>query len=163
MSRTRGKQWLKIDLGQGSAAGAQLGSLRRSADPTQVLSYLRGVGEPVSAVGTETVRGAKTTHYRGQVDLGRAAQQGAVDQPTVAGFTRQFGSSRFPVDVWVDGQGRAGRTSYMLKPVSGAGSFTFTQEMYDFGGAGVKALPAPPADQVLDINQLATAAGTPSG
>jgi len=61
------------------------------------------------------------------------------------------------------GRAARGAPHYMLKPVSGAGSFTFTQEMYDFGGAGVKALPAPPADQVLDINQLATAAGTPSG
>lgn len=166
-ARTGGKQWLKIDLNDAANArggSGQLGSLSQSSDPTQVLKYLRGAGGPVTTVGTEDVRGTKTTHYRTQVDLQKAVQQGAFAKGAVDTFTKQFGASTFPVDVWIDGQGRAARTRYSLKPLSGVGSFTFTQELYDFGKANVGAVPAPPADQTADISQLAkAAAGTRGG
>jgi len=81
-------------------------------------------------------------------------QHGAFGQSTADAFAKQFGTGTFPVDVWIDKQGRADRTSYSLKPLSGIGSFTFTQELYDFGNAGVGELTPPPAAQTQDIGQL---------
>lgn len=166
-SQTGGKQWLKIDLdalSKSMGGNGQLGSLSQSGDPTQVLKYLRGSSDAVKTVGPETVRGVKTTHYTAQADLQKAVQQGAFGQSTVDTFKKQFGTTTFPVDVWIDKQGRADRTSYSLKPLSGVGSFTFTQEMYDFGKADVGALTPPPADQTQDVSELAKkAAGTAGG
>jgi len=118
-----------------------------------VLKYLKGSSQSVTRVGEEQVRGAHTTHYRAQVDLQRAVQQGVFGQATAA----------FPVDVWIDDQGRASRTSYSMKAVT-AGSFSFTQELYDFGKADVSGVTAPPADQTRDISSLTkAAAGTTTG
>jgi len=155
-SQAGGKQWLKIDLNalSTSAGGRQLGSLSQSSDPSQVLKYLQGSSGAVSTVGKEDVRGTPSTHYRTQVELAKAVQHGAFDQSTADAFVKQFGTGTFPVDVWIDKQGRADRTSYSLKPLSGVGSFTFTQELYDFGNAGVGELTSPPIDQTQDISQL---------
>ncbi len=155
-SQTGGKQWLKIDLNALSktASGRQLGSLSQSSDPSQVLKYLQGSDGPVTTVGKEDVRGTPSTHYRAQVELAQAVKRGAFDQSTADAFVKQFGTGTFPVDVWIDKQGRADRTSYSLKPLSGVGSFTFNQELYDFGNAGVGELAPPPAAQTQDISQL---------
>ncbi len=155
-TQTGGKQWLKIDLNalSTSAGGRQLGSLSQSSDPSQVLKYLQGSSAAVSTVGKEDVRGTPSTHYRTQVELAKAVKRGAFGQSTADAFVKQFGTGTFPVDVWIDKQGRAGRTSYSLKPLSGVGSFTFTQELYDFGNAGVGELTSPPIGQTQDISQL---------
>jgi len=155
-SQTGGKQWLKIDLNALSktASGRQLGSLSQSSDPSQVLKYLQGSNGPVTTVSKEDVRGTPSTHYRAQVELAKAVKHGAFDQSTADAFVKQFGTGTFPVDVWIDKQGRADRTSYSLKPLSGVGSFTFTQELYDFGNAGVGELTPPPTNQTQDIGQL---------
>jgi len=153
--RAGGKPWLKIDpAALARSSGGQFGSLSQSADPTQVLKYLQGASGPVTTVGKENVRGTPTTHYRTQVDVRKAAQQGAFSGAAASSFSKQFGTSTFPLEVWIDKQGRASRTSYSLKPVSGVGSFAFTQELYDFGKADVGTLTAPPADQTTDISRL---------
>ena len=155
-SQAGGKQWLKIDLNalSTSAGGRQLGSLSQSSDPSQVLKYLQGSSAAVSTVGKEDVRGTPSTHYRTQVELAKAVKRGAFGQSTADAFIKQFGTGTFSVDVWIDKQGRADRTSYSLKPLSGVGSFTFTQELYDFGNAGIGELTSPPAAQTQDISQL---------
>jgi len=126
-----GKPWIKIDLAEVSKSlggSGQLGNVSQGSDPAQVLKYLKGSSQSVTRVGEEQVRGAHTTHYRAQVDLQRAVQQGAFGQATADSFKKQFGTTAFPVDVWIDDQGRASRTSYSMKAVT-AGSFSFTQEL----------------------------------
>jgi len=155
-----GKPWIKIDLAEVSKSlggSGQLGNVSQGSDPAQVLKYLKGSSQSVTRVGEEQVRGAHTTHYRAQVDLQRAVQQGAFGQATADSFKKQFGTTAFPVDVWIDDQGRASRTSYSMKAVT-AGSFSFTQELYDFGKADVSGVTAPPADQTRDISSLTKAA-----
>jgi len=161
-----GKPWIKIDLAEVSKSlggSGQLGNVSQGSDPAQVLKYLKGSSQSVTRVGEEQVRGAHTTHYRAQVDLQRAVQQGAFGQATADSFKKQFGTTAFPVDVWIDDKGRTSRTSYSMKAVT-AGSFSFTQELYDFGKADVSGVTAPPADQTRDISSLTkAAAGTTTG
>jgi hypothetical protein len=161
-----GKPWIKIDLAEVSKSlggSGQLGNVSQGSDPAQVLKYLKGSSQSVTRVGEEQVRGAHTTHYRAQVDLQRAVQQGVFGQATADSFKKQFGTTAFPVDVWIDDQGRASRTSYSMKAVT-AGSFSFTQELYDFGKADVSGVTAPRADQTRDISSLTkAAAGTTTG
>ncbi|HEV2810764.1 MAG TPA: hypothetical protein VGV93_10260 [Acidimicrobiales bacterium] len=62
---------------------------------TDALEYLRSVTDEVTEVGAETVRGVDTTHYRGTVRLAEA------------GASRE--RDRYPVEVWVDENGRTRR------------------------------------------------------
>ena len=70
-----GRSWMRIDLAKAASQKgfdlAALGTNGPSQDPSQVLDYLRGAGR-ATKVGTETVRGIKTTHYRVTVDLQQA-------------------------------------------------------------------------------------------
>lgn len=121
-----GAVWLKTE---DSPEGAALRSLtHRLAASTQSLEYLRSVAEDVTEVGIEEVRGVSTVHHQGSVRL------------TELGAAPEF--ERFPVEVWVDEDGRTRRFSY--HPIGS--QETSVWEFYDFG-VPVELTP-PPVDQV---------------
>lgn len=165
-----GKEWIKID---GAEAAAQLGIdlseiEQMGNDPRQQLAYLTGVSDDVEEVGEDDVRGEATTHYRGTVRIDDVMaqleeQDGIVDVERFRDQVEAAGMDEMDFDVWVDDEGRARRmvTAVPLPPDAGAGAgdgeVEVTLEMFDFG-AEVEAAP-PPADQVLDITELATQGG----
>ncbi len=105
---------------EGRAAAAVRNAL---ASPSGSLRYLRSVAEDVVEVGKERVRGRRTTHYQGSVDLGRAG-----------GPARMF-----PVEIWVDEDGLVRR--YRYHPLGSRE--TFVWEFYDYGVAVDLTPPAP--------------------
>jgi hypothetical protein len=161
-----GKPYGKIDLqAVGRSKGLDFSSLTSgSSDPTSGLSYLNGAADGVTKVGTETLRGAKTTHYKATVDLQKAeAKATAAQKQTIEKARTQLGTSTFPVDVWIDSAGRVRKMSYSfdlskVKSASGqsagVGQTTATIEFYDYGTP--VNLTEPPADQVTDLTQQAT-------
>ncbi|MGA9596333.1 MAG: hypothetical protein WBV06_09260 [Acidimicrobiia bacterium] len=110
----------------------------------------------VEDLGTETVRGVNTTHYRAVVDV--AGMMDAADAQVQTDLN-SFGTlpDTMPVEFWL------GDDNVMHKMVmqfdgsgdssNGFGSMTMTWEMYDFG-ADIN-IEAPPADQVTDGSDLA--------
>jgi hypothetical protein len=67
------KPWAMVDIDAvAKAKGIDLGALQTQSDPSQTLDQLRAAGQ-VHKVGTETVRGTKTTHFSAVVDLRKAA------------------------------------------------------------------------------------------
>jgi hypothetical protein len=168
-SAAGGKTWLKIDFKTvGQLAGVPgLSSVAQSqpSDPTQALDYLRGASSRITTVGHAAVRGVPTTKYRVTVDLNRAAASLGPDRRAVLRqLIDQLGlKPAFPVEVWVDAQGRVRRMHLVLDysppnppPNVARGSLPssvdLTMELFDFG-TPVTAQ-APPADQVTDIGQL---------
>lgn len=105
---------------EGRAARSALNTL---VTPSGSLGYLRSVADDVVRVGSDRVRGKRTTHYRATVDLGR-----------IGGPTRDF-----TIEIWVDEDGLVRR--YRYHPL-GSGE-TFVWEFYDFGVA-VDLVPPPP-------------------
>jgi hypothetical protein len=149
------KPWIKLDLGKlGHQAGINLGSIMDSSnnDPSQALSYLTGASSNVQNLGTDTVRGVQTTHYRATVDLQKVvahapARDRKALRQTMATLRQQLGTSTFPVDAWIDSAGRARRISEkMAMPALGA-HMSMTEDLYDFG-VKVNVTP-PPADQTI--------------
>ena len=75
-------------------------------DPTKPIDFLRDATGKTEEVGSETVNGATTKHYRTSIDYRlyldhvsadrRAALKSAVD-----GLDRILGTTRFPVEAWV--------------------------------------------------------------
>jgi hypothetical protein len=149
------KPWIKLDLGKaGRQAGVNLGSIMDSSnnDPSQALSYLTGASSNVQNLGSDTIRGVQTTHYRATVDLQKVmAHAPARDRKslrgTLATLRQQLGSSTFPVDVWIDSAGRARRISEKMSMPSLGATMSMTEDLYDFGVA-VKITP-PPAGQTI--------------
>ena len=171
-SELGGKTWIKIDLNQlGQSAGLDFESISQasSGDPTQALQFLRGAGADVAEVGKEPVRGEATTHYRGSIDMNKAAAAAPPEQQQAFQKLAQLYAQPLPVEVWIDGEGRLRKMTYAmdlskLNPPPQAtagekptGSFTFTMELFEFGTP--VSVTVPPADQVSDLAQLMAAAG----
>src|SRR4051812_31229649 len=152
-----GKQFLKVDVSQlGQQQGINLGALQQNPDATSQLDYLRGVSDDVHEVGKETVRGASTTHYRATVDLKKAAAASNSDaKAAIEQAEKVLGTVTFPIDVWIDGQGRLRKLTYSLDVSKAAGAkasgnVSLTLELFDFG-VPVN-VSAPPADQTADLS-----------
>jgi hypothetical protein len=155
---TGAKPWVKLNLSTlANQAGINLGSLGQlqSADPSQALEFLKGAVGDMKKVGSEDVRGASTTHYRGTLDLQQASSSVSADaRSAVQQAIASLGTSTIPVDVWIDGSGRMRRMKFSVDP-DGSGPTppgTVQFEMFDFG---VKAdVQPPPPDQVTDLSSL---------
>lgn len=158
----RGKSWVRFDLEElGRQAGVdvdQLMQLSQQNDPTAMLATLRGASEEVEKVGQEQVRGVDTTHYRATVvtekALANAPQEVRKDVDQLLKSTNF--PDRYPVDVWMDGEGLARRMkmSLQLTPAEAKGPLSqdMTMEFFDFGSA-VQVKPPPP-EQTVDLADL---------
>lgn len=158
-----GKPWVKLDLT--ALSGKQSGQMQ---DPAQSFDYLKGLdGKDVTKVGTETVDGAKTTHYRLTLDVAKLVQgKGKLGEQ----MKQQLGK-HIPVDAWLDGDGRVRQEKVALtvKPESSSADPTAsgspgsdsqkngpiktstTVKFSDFG-TDVK-VTAPPASDTTDLTK----------
>ena len=152
-----GKSWVKVDVEQAlKKLGLDLANLGVGQSPTEVLAQLRG-SKDTQKVGTETIDGVRTTHYRGTADvqeaLGRApakqrkALQRLLDEAKAHGV--DAASRTF--DVWVGDDGLVRR---LTEQVGSVGHVTMTFSDY---GEPVQ-IEAPAADDTVDLSDL-----SPSG
>lgn len=160
-----GRPWLKLNLTQmGHAAGIQnLTSLfggSGSTNPSQFLQYLRTTSSSgVRKLGTGSVNGVSTVHYRATIDLTKApaaapAAERATMRQAVATLQKLTGLHSIPVDVWVDSQHLVRRLT-MAYIVRASGQSLRTQIRLDFLSYGSQPVPkAPPSRQVTDAASL---------
>ena len=167
-----GKAWIEADLPTiDGLAGQELGlpALGSGLDMTGMLDWLRGVSSNVTQVGTDTIHGAGTTHYRANVDLAKAAANAPADVRSRVEQAAQAVGQTIPVDVWVDGQGRLRQLTASLDPskaqapsdaaVPSTGPIVVTVDLWDFGAPVT--VTAPPADQVSNLPLDGTLGGVP--
>jgi hypothetical protein len=159
-----GKAWIKLDLeALGSMTGVDLGSLAdaSSSDPTQALQFLEGASGEVTKVGTDTIRGDATTHYRATLDLEKAAEGLSADARTAyEQAVKGLGTTTLPADVWIDTEGRLRRMEYALDESAFGASAApgaldtvrFAMELYDFGVPVSVETPDP--SEVTDLSEL---------
>jgi hypothetical protein len=161
-----GKTWIELDLTKAaSAAGinlSQLSSLDQT-DPDQFLEYLRASSGDVSTVGSETLDGVPTTHYRATLQLSSILDRLPSSEQAAAktALEKLGGVSGIPVDVWVDGQGRVRRIQMSIDIGSPAGgvagtaggsSNTITIDFTSYGP--IPPIVPPPASEVFDASAL---------
>ena len=153
-----GKDWIEIDVkALGNSAGVDFAQLAQGnqSDPAQYLRWLWAVGEDVEELGTETVRGVDTTHYRATVDLDRVveAAEAEVRDATrvwIDLLKQQLELGEVPIDVWVDEDGLVRRIEQEYEV--GGTQTQIRMELDDFG-IEVDA-EAPSDDQVIDLGDL---------
>jgi hypothetical protein len=132
-------------------------SLASSTDPTAGFQALKAASSDVTKVGSEQVRDAGTTHYRGTYDAQAALAKvdGAAKQ-LIQATLDQTGLAKVPFDAWIDAQGRVRRLTQTLDLTTPAAAGAAPQqvhtsttiEVYDFGTK--VDVTAPPAAQVKD-------------
>jgi hypothetical protein len=150
-----GKSWVKVDLERAlKKLGMDFANLGIGQSPTGALAQLRGSAN-TQKVGTETIDGVRTTHYRGTVDvqeaLGQAtakerrALQRLLDEAEAHGVdatSRTF-------DVWVGDDGLVRR---LTEQVGSLGHVTMTFSDY---GEPVH-IEAPAAASTVDLSSLSS-------
>jgi hypothetical protein len=157
------KPWIKLDLND---AGEKVGidfnalmELSRQADPSQALTYLRAAGD-VEELGSASVRGVETTHYRATIDLERYADALDDGKNGVAAAVRKVieatGVKTMPVELWVDGESLVRRMTWTqqvpIQPGLQAPEVSLTMDLFDFG-ADVDVV-LPPDDQTTSFAEL---------
>ena len=153
---TGGALYLQLPTAPGSFYKLELSdlagtSLAAGSDPTSSLGSLAGVSGEVSKVGTEQVRGEKTTHYRGTIDVQKAlARLTGVNRDLVQKSLVANGVKTLPFDAYLDAQGRLRKyVQHVTLTAKGqTADSTTTVELYEFGTK--VDVTAPPASQVKD-------------
>jgi hypothetical protein len=153
---TGGKPWVKIDTASLGTSSSTLGSLNQN--PANILGSLRSVSSSVTTVGTEDIRGVKTTHYRANIDLTKAAaasgSKSGLDPATITEYKKMLGSTSLPADVYLDPTGLPARLGFTIKPATGTAaasvlsSLSIAIDFYNYGKANTAAIVAPPASEV---------------
>ncbi len=155
---TGGKSWLKFDMSRMLGA-IGLGSLPTGTDPTQFVDFLRAVSASTTKLGTETVRGVRTTHYRAKVDLTRypnllPASQRAAAARSVSTLEAALGTHIMPMDAWVDHNNLVRRLGISFDECVAQQhvKFGMNMDIFDYGPQSQPQLPRP-ADS-YDITPL---------
>lgn len=154
-----GKRWIKFDL-SGTGVDEQMNQMGSASqadkNPATESTFLTGAKD-VEKVGTETVEGVKTTHYKGTVTLAdlektigdegeatREKRQKSLEQ------YEKMGVDKLTMDMWVDGDDRTKQFRMRADADKGPLDMTFT-----FLGVNepVK-VTAPPAAEVADLAEM---------
>ncbi|MFE2303259.1 LppX_LprAFG lipoprotein [Streptomyces sp. NPDC059445] len=155
-----GKSWIKFDM---SALGAdkelnadQFGGGQADKNPATESTFLTG-SKDVKKVGTETVEGVKTTHYKGTVPLDalrkslksqdkttREQREKALEQYT------KMGIDAITMDMWIDGDDHT--KQFRMRGTADKGPLDMTITFLDYNKPVT--VTAPPAKDTVDLAEM---------
>jgi hypothetical protein len=150
-----GKPWIGLSLDKlKESSGLDLKAMENQGsqgDPT-VNAKMLTASKDVRSVGTETVGGVSTTHYRGTFTLQEALAKLSGEQRAEAQKSLgQSGIDKMTFDIWVDGQQLPRKMSMATPP--GAKLDMKTTMTYTAFNAPLS-ITAPPKSQVADGSDL---------
>jgi hypothetical protein len=166
-----GKSW--IGMPADAVQGQEMGNIDSA---TGMVDALRGIGADIEEVGSEEVNGVDATHYTATVDIAEAIaaapEANREEAETALAQLEAFGSTTFPIDVWVSDDGLPVRMVISIEPPAGGeatelmGDFEVRVQvdMTDFG-TEVDIQPPDPSDVHMvtdpaEIEELMGGAGT---
>jgi hypothetical protein len=164
-----GAKWVKLDLGK-AASNLGLDPQTLSSgqtDPSEYLQFLKAGGGTIHKLGGETVRGVATTHYRGSIDLAKAAaliaSKNKGKKTAIEKLTAQLGTDSLPMEVWIDSRHMVRKLS--LSPsVNASGrhiGMKIEEELFGFGPTPAVNLPAAGEVYELPVSSLTSSASAP--
>ncbi|WP_369201373.1 hypothetical protein [Streptomyces sp. PU-14G] len=150
--QTGGKPWSKIDydeLAKQGPSGALMKDQAQNNNPARSVQLLLASGK-VKAMGEETVRGKKTTHYTGTLTLSELVRMQSKDlsESDKKALEKQFkqaGLEKEKIDLWIDEDDLLVKKREVAKTAKGTGS-DGTVYYSDYGTE--VDVQAPPASQV---------------
>jgi hypothetical protein len=148
------KQWIELDLSKlGASAGVDVGRLMSGGqfEPSDLLSMLQAEGAKVHKLGTATVDGTATTHYRVTIDPAEALRSKGLTSPLFQGVASRM--KTISAGVWIGGDGLVRRVGFAYSVPRAATHLAMTMDLYDYGAH--VSIAAPPSGRVFDATQLA--------
>jgi hypothetical protein len=150
-----GKRWIKLDVSKlGKSAGIDLGNLMSGSQlsPTDLLGVLKSEDAQVHKLGTATVGGTTTTHYRVRVDVAKVLAAKGLTSPLLGSMATKL--KTLSEDVWIGKDGLVRRVGFAYgRPLGGSPRVAMTMDIYDYGSHITIA--APPSTQVFDATAFA--------
>ncbi|MER6165798.1 DUF1396 domain-containing protein [Streptomyces violaceorubidus] len=154
-----GKSWIKFDLsamGAGDELNQLGGASQADKNPATESTFLTGAKD-VEKVGTETVDGVKTTHYKGTVALADL-EKSLGDEDKATREKRQksleqyekMGLDKLTMDMWVDGDDQT--KQFRMRGDADKGPLDMTITFLGFNEP-VK-VTAPPAAETADLGEM---------
>ncbi|GGZ16277.1 putative lipoprotein [Streptomyces poonensis] len=155
--QTGGKQWIKYDYDaladMAGGSGAYMKDQMQNTTPNQSVKLLLASGD-VQKVGEETVRGQRTTHYSGAVEVADlASKSSGLTASQLADLKKQLeqaGITTETIDIWIN------EDDLLVKKVEKgemtSGTLSQTAFYTDYG-VEVSA-EEPPADDTVDFKEL---------
>ncbi|QJS11865.1 hypothetical protein HKX69_22190 [Streptomyces argyrophyllae] len=139
-----GKDWIRID---GSVLFGKKGAQALSGDNGSPSASMKGLkyAKDVQNLGTQTVNGKRTTHYRGVID---SAHMGKLKDVYGEGspMSKMTGTTSIPMDVWV------GPDDLPVRLREKIGAMTISMDFDKFGRTAT--VKAPPAGRVADLTDV---------
>ncbi|MEU9891861.1 LppX_LprAFG lipoprotein [Sphaerisporangium sp. NPDC051011] len=144
------KPWIKIDLKKaGDSAGVDVNQFLRQAQQVDLQSSVKMLtsSKDVAKVGTESVGGVETTHYKGTFSVAEAVKQLTPEmRQNLEGRLSDVKDMKF--DAWIDAQNLP-RKVEMNGAAGQDGTFKLAAQFTSFNDAAE--VTAPPADQVGEL------------
>ncbi|MFC6080297.1 LppX_LprAFG lipoprotein [Sphaerisporangium aureirubrum] len=153
------KPWIKLDLAElGRSTGVDAGQFLAQAQQLDLQSSVKMItgSKDVKAVGTETVGGVDTTHYKGTFPVAEAVKQLSPElRQKIEPQLSKLKNMKF--DAWIDGENLPRKLQ--MNGAAEGGTFKATMQFTSFNQAAE--VTAPPADQVGELPKgLGDAGGT---
>ncbi|MFC8063482.1 DUF1396 domain-containing protein [Streptomyces sp. NPDC057293] len=155
-----GKSWMKFDLSALGADGEELDQLGSASqadkNPATESTFLTGAKD-VEKVGTETVDGVETTHYKGTVTVAElektlAGEDKATREKRQKSLEQyeKLGVDKLNMDLWIDGDDRT--KQFRMRGQADKGPLDMTFTFLGFNEP-VK-VAAPPAKDTMDLAEM---------
>ncbi|MEU6094046.1 DUF1396 domain-containing protein [Streptomyces sp. NPDC047079] len=157
-----GKHWIKFDL---AAMGAdkqlnmdQMGAGQAGQNPAQDSTFLTS-SKHVTKVGSETVDGVKTTHYKGDLtlaDMRAYLKTQKLDKATLERREKsldqyaKMGADKMTMDMWIDGSDHT--KQFRMRGDAAKGPLDMTITFLDYNKPVT--VTAPPAKDTADLAAL---------
>ncbi len=157
--------WVELPTDEAGTVTGQFGMGAEATSPTQMLEQLRDANATIEELGTETIRGVSTTHYRATLNLKELAETLPPDEQ--AELESQFGDTgieELPMEIWVGDDGLVYRYTMEVDASSadtgmpGLQSMRMEFDMYDYGAEIIVEPPDP--SEVTTIDQFGGLAGS---
>ncbi|HEX4862921.1 MAG TPA: hypothetical protein VFV02_02540, partial [Acidimicrobiales bacterium] len=160
-----GKSWLSLDLSGLSSAAGSGGALNLGGNPAAMLRLLSQQGNNVVPLGSSKVNGVSVNGYR--VTFDPAAMQRQLDSADIPSWMRgaisQVNLQNATETVFIDAAGQLRRTTMHVDVNGPSGKSASVDETFDLSDYGVPvSISAPPASQVVDIQQFLQSVGSSS-
>jgi hypothetical protein len=141
-----GKNWMRMDMKKGDAAGEQQTRQFDDVDPAKQLRVLQASGA-IAVVGEEQVAGVRAVHYSGTAPL--AAYLGKLDDKSRDAVQKKLsgkGVTEVRSDLWIDETYRLRRSHLVI------GGTDLTTDFTDYDKPVT--VEVPPASDMVDMDEI---------
>lgn len=147
--------WISMPADEGDQFTNSLETV--PSDPNEILQAYEGAAGSVESLGTETVNGVDTTHYR--ISLNAEEMELTGEERAELEASGLFADGIIPMEIWVSDEGYTIRmvleidgTGIEAPPEEQFGTMRMVYDMFDINRPVV--IEPPPASEVTDVEDL---------